>query len=452
MTQATDLEPIQAQPGPQTAFLQSRADIVIYGGAAGGGKSYGLLLEMLRNVEKPGYSGVLFRRTYPELTGAGSIFEVSKEIYPEAHGKYSTSPGIVWRFPRGAIIQMSHMQHDKNAEDHKGREYTTIAYDELTSFSEYQFWYMLSRNRGTIGVRPYIRATTNPDPKSWVRKFISFWLDDEDRFPVPERAGLLRWFDRIDGEVIWSDEPASPFSLSATFIPASLDDNPALTSKDPAYRAKLMAMTKIEREKLLGGDWGAVALAGDYFQRPWFEVVDAPPKRVTMRCRAWDKAATEPSTANPDPDYTAGVKYSRDENGVFYIEDVVTCRERPHGVERRIASCADQDGIGTVVGLWQDPGAAGVNDVANMQRILARYRTHVERASKDKETYAGPVSSQAEAGNMKLVRGPWVDRLMGELEAFPKGNHDDCVDALSLAHIICGDDAGGWLKRINQWR
>lgn len=140
-------------------------------------------------------------------------------------------------------------------------------FDELTHFTAAQFWYMLSRNRSTCGIRPYVRATTNPDCESWVADLIEWWIDQDTGYPIAERAGVLRYFVRLGEKIIWADSPEdlaqykNPMTgeaippKSLTFIPSLLADNQILARGDPGYLANLMALPLVERERLLNGNW-----------------------------------------------------------------------------------------------------------------------------------------------------------------------------------------------------
>lgn len=454
---------IQPQPGPQSQLAACTADIAFYGGAAGGGKSWALVTEAARWVKRTDFAAIFFRRTSKQIAGGGGIWEESMKIYPALKGR-PIRTRLEWRFPSGATIQFSHLEHEQNKHDHQSKQYALICFDELTQFTEGQFWYLVSRNRSVCGVKPYIRAATNPDPDSFVRRLIAWWIGADGR-PIPERSGVVRWFlrDPDTNELEWFDsefdarrsaanDDREP--LSFTFIAAELADNPILEQKDPRYRARLQSLPKVERERLLGANWNVRATAGQYFQRAFFEVVDAPPAPVEIlkKVRAWDKAATEPNVNNPDPDWTVGVLYARTRDGTFWILNAVRDRRRPAGVEQMITNTASQDGKRVPVVLWQDPGQAGKMDVDHYVRLLSGHTVKVHRASHDKETYAGPVSSQAENGNIKVVRGPWNDWFFSELEAFPEGSHDDAVDTLSLAHLEVAEDAVDYLRRLSKIR
>jgi len=189
-------ETIKPQPGPQTAFLSSPADIAIYGGGAGGGKTWGLLMEPLRHVSNPGFGAVFFRRSTVQIRNEGGLWDESAVLYPQIGGDPKEHT-LSWAFPTGASVSFAHLEHDKTRFNWQGSQIPLICFDELTHFSAVQFWYMVSRNRSMCGVRPYIRATCNPDADSWVADLIAWWIDQDTGLPIAERAGKLRWFVRV---------------------------------------------------------------------------------------------------------------------------------------------------------------------------------------------------------------------------------------------------------------
>lgn len=430
---------IRPQVGPQTAFLTTEADIAIYGGAAGGGKSFGLLLSPLQYTDVPGFAAVYFRRTGPELTGAGSLWEESQTLFRIAGGTPRQTPTLQWKFRAGTILQFLHLQHESDVYTHQGKQYAAIYFDELTHFEEAQFWYLVSRLRSTCGVRPHIRATCNPDPDSFVRALIDWWIGP-DGLPIPERSGVLRYFVRDGDRLAWFDsreEAAAAYpsktSMSLTFIPATLDDNKELLAKDPTYRAKLESLTRVEREQLLGGNWNSRHMAGEVFRREWFTLVEELPARRIATVRGWDKASTEPHPQNPNPDWTRGVKVAALEGGLFCVEHVESLRGTPQKVWSRMRAAAEVDGMGVQIGMWEDPGQAGKVDVEATKRELAPYAIRVVKASLDKVSYAKPWSALAEQGKIFVLRGDWNQAFFDELEAFPGKGKDDQVDAGSLA-------------------
>ncbi len=431
---------IGPQPGPQHNFLSSAADIAIFGGSAGGGKSYALLLEALRHTGTQGFNAVVFRRTLADVRKPGSLLDTSRELYGSI-GASLRSDTFTWTFGTGTTVTFGHLEHENTVLDWQGSQVALLAFDELTHFSRSQFFYMLSRNRSMCGVKPYIRATTNPDADSWVAEFIAWWIDPNSGLPVPERAGKLRWFVRIGDLLQWADTSAElieKFSesqpKSVTFIPATLADNVILTQADPGYRANLLALPRVERERLLGGNWKIRPAAGLYFRREWCEIIDAIPARTDF-VRGWDLASTEKTSEN-DPDWTCGTKIGRMPDGRYVVAHHVRLRESPHKVERAVVNTAATDGRSVRIAMPQDPGQAGKMQAQHYVKLLAGYTVRVKPVSGDKETRFGPFSAQAEAGNVVVLRGAWNEDWFTALENFPPATasgHDDDADSTSEA-------------------
>lgn len=212
----------------------------LYGGAAGGGKSDALLMDALRYVDVPGYSALLLRRTYGELTQADGLITRAEEWLGGTDATYSVQDAR-WTFPSGATLAFGYL---KTAIDHlryQGGAYQFIGFDELTQFREQQYRYLLSRLRRPSGLADdnplsrvplRMRGATNPGGPGhgWVkRRFIERLPDPEDPDDTPEAAAA-----RI-------------------FIPARLEDNPHLDQA--AYRRSLAGLPRAERQQLLAGDW-----------------------------------------------------------------------------------------------------------------------------------------------------------------------------------------------------
>lgn len=429
---------IEPQPGPQTDFMSTRADIAIYGGAAGGGKSFGLLLEPLRHYHNAKFGGVIFRRTTNQIRNEGGLWDNAMNLYAPLGATMNSSP-LECIFPSGMKIKFAHLEHEKNIYDWQGSQIAFLGFDELTHFTEKQFFYLLSRNRSDSGVAGYVRATTNPDSRSWVRRFIQWWIDKDTGLSIPERAGVLRYFIRLDDKIIWGDSieelkiahGSDVLPKSVTFIPANLDDNQILIKKDPSYRANLDALPRVERMRLKDGNWNVEPAAGLYFKKHMFEIVDAAPICQNI-VRYWDRASSEEAPGT-NPDWTVGLKLMRADNGLFYIGDVVRFRGSPLKVELAIKNTASSDGHMTMIGIEQDPGQAGVADAKNYSIKLAGYNVKTPRPTTDKITRALAFSAQCEQGNVKLVRGPWNEDFLTEAENFPDGDKDDQIDAASGA-------------------
>lgn len=296
------------QKGPQERFLATPADICIYGGAAGGGKTFGLLLDALRHKDNKNFNAVIFRRDYTQVTSPGGLWDSSKKIYNYVKGSCPrNTPKLHWLFPSGASVNFAHLKSDEDCLSWQGSQMTMLGFDELTHFSEYQFFYMLSRNRTDSGIAPYVRATCNPDADSWVAEFIRWWIDQGTGYPIPARSGKLRWMVRLNETIHWFDtrqeavdaaiengmdrEKAMIMAKSVTFIASTLQDNKILMKNDPGYMANLLALAMVERERLLYGNWKIKAAAGLMFKRTKVNMLEVLPADVILWARGWDLAA-----------------------------------------------------------------------------------------------------------------------------------------------------------------
>lgn len=266
---------IKPQKGYQEKVLSNSADIVISGAAAGVGKTYALLLEPLRHVNNKDFGTVIFRRTSPQIRNEGGLWDTSREIYPYS-GAVPKESSLEWLFKSGAKLKFSHLEYEKNVFDWQGSQIPLIGFDELTHFTEKMFFYLLSRNRSTCGVRPYVRATCNPDPESWVAKLIEWWIDWETGYPIPERDGVIRYFIKNGEDYIWGDTAeeviqkawffleelvvnaevdAKEFVKSIAFVSGSIYDNKKLLTVNPSYLANLLSQDEETQLQLLRGNW-----------------------------------------------------------------------------------------------------------------------------------------------------------------------------------------------------
>ena len=335
-------------------------------GAAGGGKTFALLLEECRHSDNPLFNSVIFRRNNTQITINGGLWDSAMKLLPMIGAKPKKTPKLSFVFPSGATVVFSHLERYADAESYQGSQIPLICFDELTHFEENAFWYMLSRNRSDSNIPGYLRATTNPDPDSWVRTFIDWWIG-ADGLAIPERSGKIRWMIRINGEVVWgnsrmellrrqfygdiaaidkthsqTDElfvadpkdnskqivikpgkegvlyvipPTKQFyqwtgseyrSLtlpkSVTFICSTLQDNAILMKNDPSYLANLQALPLVEQERLLGGNWNIRPAAGLYFPRDKAVLIDEAPTDLVRVVRAWDLAGTEDKKNNNPED------------------------------------------------------------------------------------------------------------------------------------------------------
>lgn len=370
------------------------------------------------------------------IRAEGGLWDESENIYSKL-GAVKREQRLDWKFPSGAKISFAHMEYEKNRLDWQGSQICLIAFDELTHFTKKQFFYMLSRNRSTCGVKPRIRATCNPDADSWVAEFISWWIDPDSGFAISDRAGKLRYFVQLGDDLIWGASAeellqAYPELIphSVTFIPANLDDNPALTSKDPGYRGRLMALGRVERERLLRGNWKIKPEPGNYFRREWFNIVDEAP--VCDLCvRYWDFAGTK-KRPGKDPDWTVGFLLGFRGSRVCIL-DIVRMQESPGTVKAAVKATAEMDGVYVPILIEQEPGSASLYMIDEYRDELQGYIVEGIPSTGNKILRAKPASSAAEHGRVDMVRATWNKAFITEAEYFPDGAHDDQVDGFSGA-------------------
>jgi len=386
----------------QVAFLLLPHREAFYGGAAGGGKSDALLMAALQYVDIPGYSAILFRRTYSELGLAGALMFRAKEWlapFRENGEVHWSEKDKVFTFPSGATLAFGYLETSNDKFRYQSAEFQFIGFDELTHFKEEQYTYLFNRLRKltSLDVPLRMRSASNPGNigHEWVK----------NRFLI-EGPGKGR-----------------------VFIPATLDDNQHIDREE--YVQSLMELDPITREQMLRGDWN-VRSEGNMFKREWFELVDQAPTEA-QRVRYWDLAATEEGPGK-DPAYTVGVRISRKHQGIYFIEDVRRRRDRPAGVEALVHHTATMDGQQVPVWIEQEPGSAGKNTIDHYQRyVLPGYAVYGDKVTGSKIIRANPLSSAAEAGNVKIVRGNWNSEFLDEAELFPNGKYMDQVDAASGA-------------------
>ena len=363
----------------------------------------------LQYADVPGYAAILFRRTYTDLSLPGALMDRAA-AWLSGRARWN---GVdkSWTFPSGATLTFGYLQSEADRYRYQSAEFQFIGFDELTQFPESSYLYLFSRLRrgANVNVPLRMRSASNPGGlgHSWVKeRFVS--------------------------------EPGP-----RVFVPARLDDNPHLDRE--SYLRSLAELDPVTRAQLLEGDWEA--RPGAFFRREWFPVVDAAPAGLTQ-VRYWDLAATEPKEAT-DPDWTAGALMGKSPEGVYYLLDMRRTRATPHAVEALVRQTAELDGKAVPVWVEQEPGSSGVALIDTyVRKVLPGWACRGDKVTGDKVTRASPFASQAEAGNVRLVRGSWVKAFLDEAEVFPQGAHDDQVDAASGAF---NKIAGGPYRRLNAW-
>lgn len=383
----------------QEQFIRLGCREALFGGAAGGGKSDALLMLALQYVEVPNYSAIIFRRTFADLSLPKALLDRAHEWLDAMNARWE---GVkhAWSFPSGAKLAFGYLETERDKYRYQSSEYQTICFDELTQFTESQYRYLLSRLRRleSSHVPLRVRSATNPGGlgHKWVKQRFIVECQAEER----------------------------------VFIPAKLQDNPFLDRE--SYRKSLMLLDPVTRQQLLDGDWDVKHTF--MFKPEWLQVVDSYPLD-TPKIRVWDLAATAPKEGN-DPDYTSGLLATM-RNGVMFILDIQRLQGSPQTIEVAVTNTASRDGTSVQIYVEKEPGAAGLNLIDQYRRkALLGYAVHEINPTGDKTVRAAPFSSACEAGNVKLVRGAWINAFLDEIEAFPGGRHDDQVDVAAYAYQL----------------
>lgn len=245
------------------------------------------------------------------------------------------------------------------------------------------------------------------------------------------------------GKQHWTFETFGLGKPDTALFRSATAENPFLPG-DFAHTLAQQYTSQLAAQELAGE---FIDLEGALAQRAWFPIVDGLPYNA-QRVRAWDFAASTKTVKANDPDYLAGVKVAHFD-GTFYIEHVVRARVGPGDVELTVKQTAELDGRGTPIVVEQEPGSSGKLFTRSMIRALAGWPVEAKPVMKDKVTRAMPFLAQAQAGNVRIVRGPWNSAYLDELTAFPIGGHDDQMDATSAAFARI--TAGGQRARVREY-
>lgn len=445
---------------------------------AGGGKSRICLTKNLDGIKDKEFRCVILRRYEPELKRPGGLIDESKQVYNHFTKIDYKTQAKVWQFPSGAEISFSAISCDDDLGSWQGSQLTRIMVDEAgDKWTEKQVLFLQSRLR-TAGskIHPQLILTCNPDISSFLKGWVDFSLDPDTGVPVDGTENRIRWFCVEDNKAKWADSPEECYELygkpkdliyahglseaqlnafskeekmrlfmpkSFRFVPTGVFDNPyLLPPKNNSYLASLLAQPYVNQLKFLHGSWTAREAGSSYFNREWTPIVELPPP-IATRVRAWDFASEEKTKTN-NPDFTAGVKMSRDKFGIYYIEDVVRFQSTTDKVLKTVASTAHEDGVADCsVVIPLDPAAAGKTAAFFYRTVLAENGVPVKMApttaGKGKLTRFLPFCSMAEAGAVRVVKGDWNDAFFQELESFSsdlkiqKVQKDDMVDSCADA-------------------
>lgn len=455
MSTSEPVEYIEPHAGPQTEFLKSPADIAIYGGQAGGGKSWALLVSAAAFHDIKGYGAVVFRRESPQITNEGGLWDESMGMYPLLGAKPNLST-LDWRFPSGANIGFRHLQHESDMLSWQGTQLAMIGFDELTHFTEQQFWYLLSRNRtmctwvdekgDTHAIRPFVRATTNPVPEDdpiggWVRKLIDWWIDKESGYAIPERSGVVRWFARVAGE-LWFADTAEELQRqlpstgnirpkSLTFIPAKLTDNPAMLRVNPDYMSTLMALPNVERQRLAEGNWNAERVGSEWPAEYFHNIMwaDDWPREFDVQVCFLD-----PSKGRTDrSDYSAFVSVGL-RGGKLWVDADIKRRPTDVIVKDGFAFASEKQlaAFGVEANAFQDLLAPIFNHYTTALGALPLPLMTITNTI-HKETRIRRLTPYLAQHHFRIRDSESGRLLLRQLKEFPDGANDDGPDAMDSA-------------------
>ena len=400
---------IPYDPTPkQSAFLlMNNTKEILYGGAAGGGKSVAQLMAALQFVDAPGYSAILFRKTYADLSLPNALIDMSKQwLMPFVDTKEVkwSEKDKQYTFPSGATLNFGYLESPNDCYRYQGAEFQYIGMDEVTHIDPANYRYLFSRLRKkkTMQVPLRFRATANPGGQFGEYYYQRFFVEGAEKGRI--------------------------------FIPAGLDDNPYLDAEE--YKASLEELDPLERERLLNGNW-TIKASGDMFNRHWFQIVPAssiPPQ--AKRVRYWDMASTDPAKRKGKdkraPDWTVGFKLCKYQ-GMYWIEDIVRIQRTPGDVEKEILRTAQSDGFSVAIRMEQEPGSSGAITIDHYARlVLSGYDFQGVLSTGSKVERARGASSAAQSGYINISDKcrnmlPFLD----EADLFPYGVKDDTIDGLS---------------------
>lgn len=394
-------EPTKLWPHPPSAkqwdFLDSPAPEILYGGAAGGGKSDAILFAASRYVIHPSWHALVIRKTFADLNLPGALLDRARSWWLGKPGVTYHAPSKRFTWDGGGSISFGYLDTAQDHQRYQGAEFTLIAYDEASQLRPEQMTYLASRIRKQKGVDLPLQLRYASNPGGIAHDFL------KQRF-------------------IESDVPDERL-----FIPAFLDDNPGLDAE--AYRKQLALLDPVTRAQLEHGNWDVQITSG------WILIdriaIRPPAPPDARRIRVWDLASGGKRTS----DYTAGVLLARDWQNQFTIEDMQRGQWLPADNERVIAHCAREDPEGTVIYIELEPGASGKANFDHYARnVLSGYHVRSLPATGDKQSRAAPLSAAVANGIIRIVKADWNRALLDELNAFPQGVHDDQVDALAHAY------------------
>lgn len=407
----------------------------------------------------------VFRRTSTQLRQNGGIWQETCHVFRQMFGKDAIirNRDLEIYLPKtNSTIKFSHLQHQSDVSNHLGAQYSYIVFDEATLFPfEEMILPLMGRLRNAnVKYTPRMAWCTNPMYNHGIYHWIKDVYLDHEGIPLDEMSNVERyfvmenskpiWFDnRKDAEAIYGSGTDSGIS-SFRAIKAHISQNIPLLKSQPSYLSNLKALPEIKRKIFLDGSWTAREEEAGLYHRTWSKVVPFPNMKARKRVRVFDLASQPVSSQTPSPDWTRGLLVSREDIGIYTVEDLVSKRDRPHIIEQLIIDTARSDlelyGSNYMVAYPVDPGQAGIARANDIKRKLAEIGVSCKliRPSKSKRTRFLPFSAVAEAGFVHVVKAGWNEEFFCELEEFTglkAKERDDIVDCCSDAILALNTEA-----------
>lgn len=444
---------------PQEQFLASDSAITLYSGSAGAGKTFAIIISLVKYALRKNSTIAVFRRTSTQLRQNGGIWQETCQVFKRMFGKeviIRNRDLEIYLPATNSTIKMSHLQHLSDVSNHLGAQYSYIVFDEATLFPfEEMILPLMGRLRSAnTDYVPRMAWCTNPMYNHGIYHWIKDFYLDEYGVPLDERSNVERYFVMENNKPIWFDKREDAEAIYGTgtdsgiqsfrAIKAHVSQNIPLLKANPQYISNLKALPDIKRRIFYDGSWTAREEESGLFHRSWVKMVDSPNARARKRVFAFDMASQPISSASPNPDWTRGILVSKDEDGVYTVEDVVSLRDRPHVVRQLILDTAF-DNPSAIISIPCDPGQAGAAYSNSIKKDLAEkgFNCRTVRPSKSKRTRFLPFSSIAEAGFVQVVRADWNEEFFNELEEFTglkRGERDDMVDSASDAIYVLNQE------------
>lgn len=407
--------PITPTPKQTAALLMDSVKELLYGGAAGGGKSVFLLAAALQYVDQPGYSAILFRKTFSDLMLPGALIPMSQEwlmpFLKTGEVKWADKEKRYTFMESGATLSFGYLDNKDDHLRYQGAEFSYVGMDECTHINPESYRYLFSRMRKKkeYNFPLRFRASANPGGQFGDYYYERFFVDNLDDDGNPRRF----------------------------FLPSGLKDNPHLDAE--AYKEALAELDPITRAQLENGDW-EIRPSGDLFEKNWILPInyqDIPP--AVKWVRFWDLAAIDPKYKKNKqnkhaPDWTIGFKLGM-LNGCYYIGDIIKVQKAPGDLETLIYNTAVADGYGCAIRMEEEGGSSGIANTERYARnILQGFDFAGVKPVVSKIERARPAAAACQVGSVFLSnRCRNITDFYAQLDAFPNGTNDDMVDGFSGA-------------------